>query len=117
MNNEKTLLCILMATVCYDRSGSLDHRIHCMGRSGLFLRLPDLIMIEIFIPVLFVCLNGTCNFMQAQTHYRSEAQCRASIDNQKIHLLEVIEKANQGKATILEGTCISAQVQDEKGRA
>jgi hypothetical protein len=74
-------------------------------------------MIEIFIPVLFVCFNGNCNFMQAEAHYRSEAQCKASIDAQKIHMLEVIERAKQGKATILEGTCISARVQDEKGRA
>jgi hypothetical protein len=73
-------------------------------------------MIEIFIPVLFVCFNGNCNFMQAETHYRSDAQCRASIETQKIHMLEVIGNVNQGKATILEGTCISARVQDEKGR-
>ena len=74
-------------------------------------------MIEIFIPVLFVCFNGNCNFMQAQTHNKSEAQSRASIDNQKIHMLEVVEQANQGKATILEGTCINAKVEDSKGRA
>lgn len=55
--------------------------------------------------------------MQAQTHYKSEAQCRVSIDTQKIHMLEVVERANQGKATILEGTCINARVEDLKGRA
>jgi len=54
--------------------------------------------------------------MQAETHYRSDAQCRASIETQKIHMLEVIGNVNQGKATILEGTCISARVKDEKGR-
>ena len=74
-------------------------------------------MIEIFIPVLFVCMNGTCNFMQAQTHYKSEAQCRASIDTQKIHMLEVAEKADKGKLTILEGTCINTKVEDLKGKA
>ena len=74
-------------------------------------------MIEIFIPVLFVCFNGNCNFMQAQTHYKSEAQCRVSIDNQKIHMLEVVERANQGKISTLEGTCINARVEDLKGRA
>ena len=73
-------------------------------------------MIEIFIPVLFVCFNGNCNFMQAHTNYKSEAQCRASIDTQKIHMLEVVEQANQGKATILEGTCINAHVEDSKGQ-
>ena len=71
-------------------------------------------MMEIFIPVLFVCLNGTCEFMQAQTHYRSEAQCRASIDNQKIHMIEVAKQANQGIFTTLEGTCINAKVEDPK---
>ena len=74
-------------------------------------------MIEIFIPVLFVCFNGNCNFMQAQIHYRSETQCIASIDTQKIHMLEVAKRANQGKATILEGTCINAKVEDSKGQA
>jgi hypothetical protein len=74
-------------------------------------------MIEIFIPVLFVCFNGNCDFMQAENHYTNEAQCRASVDAQKIHMLKVVEKANQGKATILEGTCINARVEDLKGKA
>ena len=87
-----------------------------MSWYGIYF-LGGINMIEIFIPVLFVCFNGNCNFMQAQTHYRSEAQCRASIDTQKIHMLEVVEQANQGKATILEGTCINAKVEDSKGRA
>jgi len=71
-------------------------------------------MMEIFIPVLFICMNGNCNFMQAQTVYRSEAQCRASIDTQKTHMLEVAEQANAGKMTILEGTCINAKIEDPK---
>jgi hypothetical protein len=54
--------------------------------------------------------------MQAEAHYQSEARCRESIDAQKIHMLKVVEKANQGKATILEGTCINARVEDLKGR-
>lgn len=54
--------------------------------------------------------------MQAQIHYKSEAQCRASIDTQKIHMLEVAERANQGKLTTLEGTCINTKVEDLKGK-
>ena len=65
-------------------------------------------MMEIFIPVLFICMNGNCDFMQAQTVYRNEAQCRASIDTQKTHMLEVAEQTNAGKYTVLEGTCINA---------
>jgi hypothetical protein len=71
-------------------------------------------MIEIFIPVLFICMNGNCDFMQAQTVYRSEAQCRVSIDNQKTHMLEVAATAGAGKYTVLEGTCINAKVDDPR---
>jgi hypothetical protein len=71
-------------------------------------------MIEIFIPVLFVCFNGNCEFMQAQTSYRSEAQCRASIDVQKIHMQEVADRAGQGKIDTLEGTCITAKITDPR---
>ena len=71
-------------------------------------------MIEIFIPVLFICMNGNCDFMQAQTVYKSEAQCRASIDNQKKHMLKVAEQASAGKYTVLEGTCINAKVDDPR---
>jgi len=74
-------------------------------------------MIEIFIPVLFICMNGHCDFMQAQVFYKSEAQCRVSIDNQKAHMLEVAEQAGQGKYTILEGTCINAKVEDPRNKA
>ena len=74
-------------------------------------------MIEIFIPVLFICMNGNCDFMQAQAFYKSEAQCRVSIDNQKIHMLKVAEQSGQGKYTILEGTCINAKIEDPRTKA
>lgn len=72
-------------------------------------------MIEIFIPVLFMCLNGNCNFMQAQTHYKSEAQCRASIDNQKKIMIDNAKKTGIPIET-LEGTCINAKVDGLKGQ-
>jgi len=67
-------------------------------------------MIEIFIPVLFMCLNDNCNFMQSQSVYKSEAQCRVSINNQKIQMAEVANQAGQPKITILEGTCINTKI-------
>ncbi len=67
-------------------------------------------MIEIFIPVLFMCLNDNCNFMQSQSVYKSEAQCRVSIDNQKKQMVEIANQAGQSKMTILEGTCINAKI-------
>ena len=71
-------------------------------------------MMEIFIPVLFICMNGNCDFMQAAAHYQSEARCRESIDAQKIHMLKIAETANQGKYTVLEGTCINTRASDPK---
>jgi hypothetical protein len=55
--------------------------------------------------------------MQAQTFYKSEAQCRVSIDNQKKHLTQMAEKAEQGQVSILEGTCINAKVEDPRVKA
>jgi hypothetical protein len=64
----------------------------------------------IFIPVLIICLNGNCEFMQAQTYYTNEAQCRASLDMQKKHMRELVDQAGQGKLEHLEGTCIDADI-------
>jgi hypothetical protein len=61
----------------------------------------------IFIPVLVICLNGTCEFMQAKTYYSSDAQCRAVLDVQKQHMIEL---AGQHKIEHIEGTCIDADV-------
>jgi hypothetical protein len=61
----------------------------------------------IFIPVLVICMNGTCEFMQAKTYYSSDAQCRAVLDVQKQHMIEL---AGQNKIEHLEGTCINADV-------
>jgi hypothetical protein len=63
----------------------------------------------IFIPVLVICLNGTCEFMQAKTYYSSDAQCRAVLDVQKKHMIELAEKGNS-KIEHIEGTCIDADV-------
>jgi hypothetical protein len=63
----------------------------------------------IFIPVLVICLNGTCEFMQAKTHYSSDAQCRAILDVQKQHMQELAEKS-KSKIEHIEGTCIDADI-------
>ena len=71
---------------------------------------------NIFIPVLIICLNGNCEFMQAQTYYKNEAQCKASMDMQKQHMRNLIKKADKGEATVLEGTCIDANIKTTPGR-
>lgn len=63
----------------------------------------------IFIPVLVICLNSTCEFMQAKTYYLNEAQCRAVLDVQKKHMRDLAENSN-GKIEYIEGTCIEADV-------
>jgi hypothetical protein len=60
----------------------------------------------IFIPVLFICMNGNCEFMQAQTWFKTEQQCRAVIDAQKEYMQKMALKGG-GMITQLEGTCIT----------
>ena len=64
-------------------------------------------VITIFIPVLFVCMNDRCQFMQG-THYTSEAECRAVVDAQKDNLRKMALKGG-GMVTQLEGVCIIAK--------
>lgn len=60
----------------------------------------------LYIPVLFVCMNGNCEFMQAQTSYKSEQQCRVAVDVQKENLQKMALKGGQ-MVTLIEGTCIT----------
>ena len=62
----------------------------------------------IYIPVLFICMNGHCEFMQTQTWFKSEHQCRAAIDAQKENMQKMALKGGQMIAQI-EGTCITAK--------
>lgn len=59
----------------------------------------------IFVPVLFLCMNDNCEFMQAQTWFKTEQQCRTALESQKDNLRKM---ALKGSATItqIEGTCI-----------
>ena len=60
----------------------------------------------IYIPVLFVCMAGHCEFMQTQTWYKTDQQCRAVLEPQKENLRKMALKGGQ-MVTQLEGTCIS----------
>ena len=64
----------------------------------------------IYIPILFLCVAETCNFMQGQTPHKTEASCRASIDLQKAYMTVISNEANQGKITLIEGTCINVEL-------
>ena len=71
-------------------------------------------MIEIFIPVLVICLNGNCEFMQAQNHYTTDAACRQQIDSQIERMKGLANKGGK-EIAIIEGTCITAKVKTIKG--
>ena len=69
---------------------------------------------EIFIPVLFLCVAATpqqpqtCNFMQGQVQFKTERECRRSIDTQKEHMAKMLRDARKEEFEIIEGTCINA---------
>ena len=64
----------------------------------------------IFIPVIIICMNGTCEFMQGKTYYQKETECRASLDIQKQYMRNIAEQAGSSRIEHLEGTCIDADV-------
>ncbi len=66
-------------------------------------------MIEIFIPVLWICVNANCEFMQSEGYFRTEEKCLASLELHKIYMTNLITQAG-GKVTVLEGTCVDAKI-------
>ena len=74
-------------------------------------------MIEIFIPVLWICINSHCEFMQSDGFYFSEEiKCMESLDMQKQRMIELVKQAGQGTITVLEGTCVDAKIQTRIGK-
>jgi len=67
-------------------------------------------MIEIFIPVLWICIGTKCEFMQSDGYFTREEQCVASLEKQKQHMRDLVKQANQGTITVLEGVCADATV-------
>jgi hypothetical protein len=60
----------------------------------------------IYIPVLFICMAGHCEFMQTQTWYKTDQQCRAVMEAQKENMQKMALKGGQ-MVTQIEGTCIT----------
>jgi len=60
----------------------------------------------IYIPVLFVCLNGNCDFAQSMKYFTREVECRAALESQKENFRKMSLKGGQ-MITQLEGTCIT----------
>ena len=69
-------------------------------------------MIEIFIPVLWICINAHCEFMQSDGFYfTQEIKCKESLDTQKQRMRDLVKQAGQGTITVLEGTCVDAKIE------
>jgi len=68
-------------------------------------------MVSIFIPVLWVCLNANCEFLQAVVHFSTVAQCQQSMEIQRQGMLR--QAAIAGEAVVIEGTCITANIKKE----
>jgi hypothetical protein len=68
---------------------------------------------NIFIPVLIICVNSTCEFQQAQTHYSTDAACRVVMEQQRRRITALTARA--GTEAVIEGTCIQADVPASKG--
>jgi hypothetical protein len=68
-------------------------------------------MVSIFIPVLWVCLNSNCQFLQAIVHFTSIEQCQQSIDIQRQSMLR--QAARAGEDIVIEGTCVVANIKKE----
>jgi hypothetical protein len=66
---------------------------------------------NLFIPVLYICLNGHCEFLQQITVYFDESQCKAVVAEKK-------EWYEKNGATTVETTCIiaPAKVMEENAK-
>ena len=58
---------------------------------------------SIFIPVLYICMHGHCEFLQQLTHYTDRAQCMAIVEVKKQEFVKMGATAD--------ATCIDLIVQ------
>ena len=66
---------------------------------------------NIFIPVLWICINSNCEFMQSDGFYfTQEAKCIESLEVQKQRMKDLVKQAGQGTITVLEGICADAVI-------
>jgi len=59
--------------------------------------------VSIFIPVLYICMNGHCEFLQQLTHYTDRQQCMAAVQEKKQEYVKMGAKVDV--------TCIDLIVQ------
>jgi len=67
-------------------------------------------MIEIFISVLYICVDAKCEFMQSEVHFYQEEKCTQSLEQQKNHMRDLVKQAGRGKITVMDGICADAKI-------
>lgn len=72
-------------------------------------------MTTIFIPLLFICINANCEFMQSTGYFMDEKECMEDLDIHKQRMTDLVKQAGQGKITLLESTCVDFKVNIIKG--
>jgi hypothetical protein len=65
---------------------------------------------EIFISVLWICVDAKCEFMQSEVHFYQEEKCLQSLEQQKSHMRDLVKQAGRGKITVMEGICADAKI-------
>ena len=58
---------------------------------------------SIFIPVLYICMNGHCEFLQQLTHYTDRQQCMETVQAKKQEFIKL--------GATVDVTCIDLIVQ------
>jgi hypothetical protein len=58
---------------------------------------------SIFIPVLYICMNGHCEFLQQLAHYTDRQQCLAIVGEKKQEFIKM--------GATVDVTCIDLIVQ------
>lgn len=63
---------------------------------------------NIFIPVLFICANTQCDFLQATTHFYSAEECVLAVESQRNLILNTARV--RGLDVLVQATCVTARV-------
>jgi hypothetical protein len=69
-------------------------------------------MIEIFIPVLFVCFSNGCEILQSNKSYKTVQECNQAVIEQKQELIEYVKTRKNLKMKSLESVCVGPKTDD-----
>jgi len=65
-------------------------------------------IMNIFIPVLFICANAQCEFLQGTSHFYSAQECVIAVETQR-NLIINAARVN-GLDVAVQATCVAASI-------